>query len=133
MIDAAHNPQSARELARELADRFITAKDFQSHVAEKKAAGKAEIPTLLLGVLADKDVRGVVEALAPLFNKVVVTASRSNRSISGKHLAKIVAEVTGKEPQVAPTIPDALRLLGDVPVIATGSITVAGEVKRVWC
>ena len=96
-------------------------------MAEKKAAGKAEIPTLLLGV------RGVVEALAPLFNKVVVTASRSNRSISGKHLAKIVAEVTGKEPQVAPTIPDALRLLGDVPVIATGSITVAGEVKRVWC
>lgn len=133
MIDAAHNPQSARVLARELADRFITAKDFQSHVAEKKAAGKVEIPTLLLGVLADKDVRGVVEALAPLFNRVVVTASRSNRSISGKHLAKIVAEVTGKEPQVAPTIPDALRLLEDVPVIATGSITVAGEVKRVWC
>ena len=133
MVDAAHNPQSAQVLARELAMRFVTATATDAVATAQANAGKDPVPTLLLGVLADKDVRGVVDALCPLFTRVVVTASRSVRAISAKRLARIVAEQTGREPEVAETIPQALKLLKDVPVLATGSVTVAGEVKRFWC
>lgn len=133
MIDAAHNPQSAQVLARELAQRFVVATAPPALAQAQQGAGRKPIPTLLLGVLADKDVRGVVEALVPLFKDVVVTASQSPRAISARHLASIVEDVSGKPPRIAPTIAEALDLLGDTPTLATGSITVAGEVKRVWC
>lgn len=133
MIDAAHNPQSAQVLAKELMHRFVVATAPPALAQAQMGAGRKPVPTLLLGVLADKDVRGVVEALVPLFDDVVVTASQSPRSISARHLASIVEDVSGKPPRVAPTIAAALDLLQDTPTLATGSITVAGEVKRVWC
>lgn len=133
MVDAAHNPQSARVLAREVSRRFVTATAPDSIAEAQLASGKPRVPTLLIGVLADKDVRGVVEALAPLFDRIVTTASRSPRSISARHLAKIVTEVTGEEPEVTESVPAGLKLLAGTPTLATGSITVAGEVKRYWC
>lgn len=133
MVDAAHNPQSARVLAREVARRFVVATAPASIAHKQRAAGMPQAPALLLGVLADKDVHGVVRAVAPLFDRIVVTASSSSRSISAKQLARIVREETGKNPQVAETVPEALALLDGTPTLATGSITVAGEVKRVWC
>lgn len=132
MIDAAHNPQSAQVLAGELSRKFVTAALPEDVAREQLRAGVPQAPTLLLGVLADKDVRGVVEALVPSFFDVVVTASNSPRSISARRLAGIVEEVSGKAPRVAPTIFSALQMLDGVPVLATGSITVAGEVKRVF-
>lgn len=132
MIDAAHNPQSAQILAEELERRFITAQAHESVVSVQTAAGRQAVPTLLLGVLADKDVRGVVEALCPLFDRIVVTASSSPRAISAVRLAQIVLEVTGREPEIAETVSAALDLLSEEPVFATGSITIAGEVKRVF-
>lgn len=129
MIDAAHNPQSAQVLASELSQRFVCATAPASIAAGMTAAGRPKVPTLLLGVLADKDVRGVVRTLVPLFDDVVVTASRSTRAISAKKLAAIVADEAGVEPRVTENVPEALGLLADTPTIATGSITIAGEVK----
>lgn len=133
LIDAAHNPQSAQTLAKELSRRFIVATLPASLAKANKVAGKVEVPTLLLGVLADKDVRGVVGALCPLFFRVVVTASSSPRSISAGRLAAIVEEETGRKPEIIPTIRDAASALKGESFIATGSITVAGELKGVWC
>jgi dihydrofolate synthase/folylpolyglutamate synthase len=132
IIDAAHNPQSAETLATELSRRFIVATLPESLAQINRTAGKVEVPTLLLGVLADKDVRGVIRALCPLFFRVVVTASSSPRSISAGRLAAIVEEETGKRPEVSSTIRDAMQLLTGESFIATGSITVAGEVKGIW-
>ena len=132
MVDAAHNPQSAQVLAVELARVFVPAGLEPREREARLAAGKPPIPALLLGVLADKDVRGVVEALVPLFPQVVVTASSSPRAISPERLAGIVEEVTGTRPSQAPSVRSALQLLEGTPTLATGSITIAGEVKRVF-
>lgn len=133
IIDAAHNPQSAQVLAAELSRRFIVATLPPTIAHTKRVAGCRKVPTLLLGVLADKDVRGVVRALCPLFDRIVVTASSSPRAISARKLAAIVEEETSTKPEIAASVREARELLSDEPIIATGSITVAGEVKSIWC
>lgn len=121
IIDAAHNPQSAHALAEEL-KRF-----FDGPVPPSRAT-----PTLLLGVLDDKDARGIIRELCPLFSRTVVTASSSPRSIPAVELAALVEEECGMRPEIATSISEARELLRHEPVIATGSITVAGEVKDIW-
>lgn len=117
LIDAAHNPQSAHVLAEEVERRFPE---------------RALRPTLLLGVLADKDVKGVVGELAPLFDRVVCTQSASPRAIAADELADIVTAAGCRDVRVIATIPEALAALEETPTIASGSITVAGEVKGCW-
>lgn len=118
LIDAAHNPQSAQVLACEIERRFPCT---------------SQRPALLIGVLADKDVSGVVEALAPLFGRIVCTASQSPRSIAPQELAGLVSRANpSAQVQLAPGIPQALALLDGCDLIASGSITVAGEVKACW-
>jgi dihydrofolate synthase/folylpolyglutamate synthase len=116
LIDAAHNPQSATELARALTERFET----------------HEL-TLLLAILADKDAAGIIEVIAPLFGSVVVTQTPSARALPATELAQRVEELCGRQPRVYPTVEQALRALRGAgePTVATGSITLAGEVKRI--
>lgn len=122
IIDAAHNPQSAHVLAGELQCLFERARGFDSPPR----------PALLLGVLDDKDARGIIRELCPLFSRIVVTASSSPRSIPAVELAALVEEECGMRPEIATSISEARELLRHEPVIATGSITVAGEVKDIW-
>lgn len=122
IVDAAHNPQSAHVLAGELQRLFECARGFDSPPR----------PVLLLGVLDDKDARGIIRELCPLFSRIVVTASSSPRSIPAVELAALVEEECGMRPEIATSISEARELLRHEPVIATGSITVAGEVKDIW-
>ena len=122
IVDAAHNPQSAHVLAGELQCLFERARGFDSPPR----------PALLLGVLDDKDARGIIRELCPLFSRIVVTASSSPRSIPAVELAALVEEECGMRPEIATSISEARELLRHEPVIATGSITVAGEVKDIW-
>jgi dihydrofolate synthase/folylpolyglutamate synthase len=124
LIDVAHNPQAARYLAQALRERF----------GVSRLNGGVQLntmDTLLLGVLSDKDVSGVVEALAPLFRRVVVTQSHSPRALAASDLARIVEKHTGFVPDCTANIPEAMRALTSkgAAVVATGSTTVAGEVK----
>ncbi len=112
LIDAAHNPQSASVLAEELKKRQLDC-------------------TLVLGVLADKDCDGIVETLAPIFQRIVVTQSSSPRALPVAELAKLV-RLQGKEPRIAQSVKEALEMTCDEDVIATGSITIAGEVKAIF-
>lgn len=122
IVDAAHNPQSAHMLAEELQCLFERVRGFDSPPR----------PALLLGVLDDKDARGIIRELCPLFSRIVVTASSSPRSIPAVELAALVEEECGMRPEIATSISEARELLRHEPVIATGSITVAGEVKDIW-
>ena len=83
-------------------------------------------------MLDDKDARGIIRELCPLFSRIVVTASSSPRSIPAVELAALVEEECGMRPEIATSISEARELLRHEPVIATGSITVAGEVKDIW-
>lgn len=132
IIDAAHNPQSAHALAGELQRLFEYARGFDSLTHSYSIGAAPSRPTLLLGVLDDKDARGIIRELCPLFSRIVVTASSSSRSIPAAELAMLVEEECGVRPEIATSISEARELLRHEPVIATGSITVAGEVKDIW-
>ena len=93
------------------------------------------MPTLLLGILADKDARGIVRELTRVFANIVVTQSSSPRALSTEELAKIVQEETGNSPKQISNIEQAIQELHkskQLDLIATGSITVAGQVKRLF-
>jgi len=118
IVDGSHNPQAAAVLAEAIRDAF---------------PDTASRPVLLLGILADKDARGILTALTPLGCRIAVTRSRSPRALPSGDLAELVRDVTGAEAiGVYPDVASALDEL--VPVsthglIVTGSITTAGEAR----
>ncbi|MGI6217566.1 MAG: bifunctional folylpolyglutamate synthase/dihydrofolate synthase [Coriobacteriales bacterium] len=117
IIDAAHNPQSALNLATAIARKFPDG-GFQ----------------MLLAVLADKDANGIIEAIAGLTPDIAVTQTSSHRALSRFELADKVEQLTGTRPEIFDTPEVALEelLLRGVPIVASGSITLAGEVKAAW-
>ncbi|MHA7986743.1 bifunctional folylpolyglutamate synthase/dihydrofolate synthase [Rathayibacter sp. CAU 1779] len=117
LVDAAHNPAGALTLARALPEFF----DFD------------EI-AFVIGILRDKDAHGIVDALAPVAARILVTQSHSERSTSSGELADNVEEWTHEHA-------DAYHDLGDAveaarawasadprrAVVVTGSIALIGE------
>jgi dihydrofolate synthase/folylpolyglutamate synthase len=140
LIDASHNPQSARVLAEALIERYG---------CDPATGHLRGFDTLLLGILGDKDASGIIDALVPLFEHVVTTQSPSPRAIPAAELAHLVAKATdstagatgddtadntaGVTPESFPSVAHALRTLTarNAATVATGSITLAGEVKRI--
>jgi dihydrofolate synthase/folylpolyglutamate synthase len=115
VLDGAHNPQAAGVLAEAIREAFPE--------GERR-------PVAVLGVLQDKDARGIVEALAPAVSGFVVTAPISNRALAPESLAAIVRDATGEEPRVVATVAGALdAALGSEPraIVVTGSLVTVGE------
>ena len=128
MIDAAHNPQAARYLREALIQRFGLVADASG---QERVRG---LDTLVLGILSDKDRRGILEALTPLFGQLVVTKSASPRSIPVADLAAEVEQIDGRRPTSYATLAAAMRALdkSGVRYLVTGSITMAGEAKALF-
>ena len=80
LVDAAHNPHGATALATAIADEFAF-----SHLVG------------VLAVMADKDVDGILTALADTLDEVVVTANSSPRSMPAADLATLAEGVFGTE------------------------------------
>lgn len=119
LVDAAHNPHGAASLAAALETYF----DFD------------EI-TLVIGVLGDKDARGVIAELAAFATQVIVTQSQSERAIPAEDLAEIVRlevdpSTVAVQENIADAMDDARTWAAESPrraVVVTGSITLIGEV-----
>lgn len=71
LVDVAHNPAAAAALAAALVDGF-----------------RERPRVLLVGCSADKDLAGIVAALAPVADEVVVTQARHYRAAVPEHLAQ---------------------------------------------
>ena len=87
--------------------------------------------TLILGVLSDKDLRGICETLAPISVYVLLPKIRSARAAAPQELAKVLAETAPSLPySSAPSIADALDKARERPdpILITGSLHFAGEV-----
>jgi dihydrofolate synthase/folylpolyglutamate synthase len=125
LIDAAHNPHGARALAAALMSEFR----FTRLVA-------------VIGVMRDKDAKGLLEALEPAVHEVVVTMNSSPRAMDPDALAALAVEGFGRdrvsvEPQLAAAIDQGVELAeeaGDsgVGVIVTGSVVTAGEARSIF-
>jgi dihydrofolate synthase/folylpolyglutamate synthase len=122
MVDAAHNPAGAQALAEAIDDAF----SFTRLVG-------------LVGVMADKDVLGMLDALQPVLDEVVVTRSSSPRAMAPDELAAIAEEVFGEDRvHLVERLDEALDvavtcaevdLHPGAGVLVTGSIPLVGEVR----
>ncbi len=124
LVDAAHNPAGAKSLAASLAESF----------AFTRTVG-------LVGILADKDAHGILEALEPVFDDVVISRSSSPRAMPPRRLAEIAQEIFGPQRvSVVPNLPDAVdaaAALADEAgpgsgVVVTGSVTTAADVRLLF-
>jgi dihydrofolate synthase/folylpolyglutamate synthase len=122
VVDAAHNPAGAQVVASAVHEAF----------AFTRLVG-------LVAVLSEKDPEGILAALEPVLDEVVVTRTSSPRSVDPDDLAEVAREVFGEDRvHVAGNLPAALSLAVDLAerdggmgsgVLATGSVTMAADVR----
>lgn len=114
LIDAAHNPAGAAALADYLRD-----------------AGVGPLP-IVLAAMQDKDVRGIVSALAPLASIVVATTVPNARARSAEALAAAIVErspETAVEVEASPDAALAHALAAAPRVVVAGSIFLIGPLR----
>jgi dihydrofolate synthase / folylpolyglutamate synthase len=111
VIDAAHNPASAKALADVLQEEF-----------------PGQRPTLLIGMLADKNWEYTLALLAPLAARVVCVPVSSDRSLAPVRLVK-EAQSSCEQVEHYPSVAVGLAAVQDAPlVVVTGSLYLIGEV-----
>lgn len=118
VLDGAHNPAGAAALAASIRHYF-----------------PGRRVTLVVGAMADKDTRGILEALVPLAERLVLTAVDHPRAASPESLLeKVPARGAGIREGVTltRTVDDAIRLARQAgearPVVVAGSLYVVGRV-----
>lgn len=130
LLDAAHNPHGAKALATTVAEEFA----FRRLVA-------------VVGVMAEKDARGILDALEPVVSEIVVTKNSSPRAMPLDELNDIAISIFGEdrvvaESSLAAAIETAIGLVeqSDDPeeplagggVLVTGSVVTAGEARTLF-
>jgi dihydrofolate synthase / folylpolyglutamate synthase len=133
-IDAAHNPAGAAALAQTLAEEF----DFRFLVG-------------VISVLADKDVGGILAALEPVLDRIVVTHNGSPRALDVEQLALAAQQWFGPDRVItAENLPAAIDTAtalvddafadGEVDgdafsgtgIVVTGSVVTAGAARTLF-
>ncbi|MEO7165519.1 MAG: folylpolyglutamate synthase/dihydrofolate synthase family protein [Spartobacteria bacterium] len=113
VIDGAHNPSGAS----------ILAETWRQVFGDRRA-------TILLAILADKDVAGICAALGPIAHRVLLPAIRSERALPPNALRlTICAQLPGLPvaalPSLAAAWEEAQR--DPAPILICGSLHFAGE------
>lgn len=128
-IDAAHNPHGAKALAATLTSEF----DFRKLVG-------------VIAVLGDKDAGGILDALEPVFDEIVVTENGSPRALPVDDLANLAVQRFGDERvAVAHDLADAIEtaialaeggedseLVSGAGIVITGSVVTAGSARSLF-
>lgn len=142
VLDAAHNPAGARAIARTLRESF----GFDRVVG-------------VLGVMADKDVAGVLAALGGVLDEVVLSQNATTRAMPAHDLARLAADVwpadrvhveadlataitlgrrlaDAPRAQAAPEVadrsaPESGVGAGPVGVLVSGSVVTVGEARTI--
>jgi dihydrofolate synthase/folylpolyglutamate synthase len=123
ILDAAHNPHGAKAIAETLQTEF-TFDDVTGIVA----------------LMADKDALGILQALEPVMNQIIVTTNSSERSMSVADLAKLSNQVFGADRvfiadnlmgAIDKAILDAVRPLSEesLAIVITGSVVTVGQAR----
>jgi len=127
LLDAAHNPHGAESTAAALEDSFA----FSPLIG-------------VIGVMADKEVEGVLAAFEPHLAHVVCTQNSTARALPAVELAAVAREVFGEDrvsvtPRLIDAIDEATTLaeageavgssIGSGAVLVTGSVVTVGEAR----
>lgn len=94
LIDGAHNPAAANALSGVLKKNFL--KDGRRLIA-------------VLGIMGDKDARGIMEPLLPLASEVILTAPEYSRAAAPETLAGIARSLGCFHVRIASTVKDAIE------------------------
>lgn len=116
LLDGAHNPDGAEALAASILD----------------LPPKGQI-ILIMGMMEDKDFRGIAGPVAKLARKIITVSPDQERAISAERLAELYAEI-GYKATPAGTVKDGLDMAKalarpDDLILATGSLFTVGEVR----
>lgn len=129
-VDAAHNPAGAAALAQTLAEEF----DFRFLVG-------------VVSVFGDKDVGGILAALEPVFDRIVVTHNGSPRALDVESLELAAQQLFGPDRVIAAenlrdAIDTATALVDDADaegeafagtgIVITGSVVTAGAARTLF-
>jgi len=129
VIDGAHNPGAAVVLAQTLKKDFL--KKYKKII-------------IILGIMDDKDIKGIMEPLLPLASEIILTAPAYSRSATPEKLADIARSLGFSNLQVRPAVKDAIdaairatkssSLTGDYPslILISGSFYTIGEAKETF-
>jgi len=127
VLDSAHNPHGAAATAEALQDSFT----FSPLIG-------------VLGVMADKDYEGVLEAFEPVLAEIVCTQNSTRRAMPAEELAEVARGIFGVDRvHVARRLDDAIEqaatlaeaggvygeAIGSGGVLVTGSVITAGEAR----
>ncbi|MCX7522232.1 bifunctional folylpolyglutamate synthase/dihydrofolate synthase [Microbacterium sp. STN6] len=123
IVDAAHNPSGAASLAAALTSYF----DFDEIVA-------------VLAIVADKDIHGIIDQLAPVVSRFHVTQSQSSRSVPHDELTRDVSRWARPDEEIVEydelfdALDEARAWAASAPrraVVVTGSILLVGEAMAI--
>ncbi|MGY4646003.1 bifunctional folylpolyglutamate synthase/dihydrofolate synthase [Cellulomonas sp. URHB0016] len=122
IVDGAHNPAGATALVASLEEAFA----FQNVVG-------------VVGMMADKDLEGILSVLEPVLSEIVVTRASSGRAVDLEDLAEVARDVFGEDRvHVVERLDEAVDLAAaraerDVErgaaVLVTGSIVLVAEAR----
>jgi dihydrofolate synthase/folylpolyglutamate synthase len=128
LLDAAHNPAGAAALVTALGESF----------AFSRLVG-------VVAVLSDKDALGLLDALEPALDAVVVTTNSSPRALPVDELTELAVDVFGEDrvesvARLDEALDAAIRLAeadqtligapGGIGMLVTGSVVTVGEARR---
>ena len=113
LLDGCHNPDGAQALRRFVADTGLA-------------------PDLVFGVMADKDISAMADALGPMARRIRLVAAPSPRAAAPDDLLRLFAP-RRPDALAAPSLPAALdELLADPEtesIIVAGSLYLVGEAR----
>ncbi len=119
LLDGAHNPQGAEALRDALRESFTYDKLH-----------------LVLGIMADKDIRGILRRLLPMAETAIFTKPRYVRAANPEELKKMARPFIQKYyviPDPVTAIQEARQLARpDDLICIAGSLYFAGEVKEIF-
>jgi dihydrofolate synthase/folylpolyglutamate synthase len=123
ILDAAHNPHGAAAFAETLQSEFTF-----------------DEVTGIVALMADKDALGLLQALEPVMNQIIVTTNSSERSMKVSDLNKLASQVFGADrvfaadtlsEAIEKAIKDSVRPLSEesLAIVITGSVVTVGEAR----
>ncbi len=118
LIDGAHNPDGAMQLAQSL----------RTYLPDRRL-------TFLMGVMADKDYRQMIRIVAPFAKRFVTVTPDSSRSLPCEELARVIEEETGLPAAAGGTVKEGLTLADsllakDDVLCIFGSLYQVGDVQE---
>jgi dihydrofolate synthase/folylpolyglutamate synthase len=120
LLDVAHNPHAAAGLA-----------DSLSGLEPRRPV------TAIVGVLADKELAGIVAPLIPLVDRWIAVTAHSPRALDARALAQSIAHLSNKPCLIMEDLPEAMTYAdrvaaADALILVTGSFYTVGPALEQW-